>query len=199
MKGYGRKLSDFSVKQGDGMMKIANGIRSTRRTTWYQPGNASGHSPHRRSAHSLVHWLLSSALLIAVGTAGTAMAAKEPIWKTKRVLKYSGSECAGVPNCLSVASSNLTLAGGQTQSFTLTCPAAQPHAWHWDSKQHEHVTVYSGNRTASTLTFVAANQASTPGSVLVYIGCSIAPADLSHTGEMTSRCGLPSKVLKPRG
>lgn len=180
-------------------MKVLCANRSARRTTWHQLGDASGPYPQRRAARGMAYWLLSSALLLTVGLAGPAMAAKEPIWKTKRILKYSGNECAEVPNCRSVPSSNLTLAGGQTQSFTLTCPATQPHVWYWDSKQHEHLAVYSSNRTASSLTFVANNQASKPGSVLVYTGCSATPVDLSHSGEMTSRSGLPSKVLKPRG
>jgi hypothetical protein len=134
----------------------------------------------------------------SIGSNNSVGKSEPKIWNTKRTVDYHGDECATAADCISIHAPKLTLGDQETKNLTLECPKEYPHAGRWDTKQHEHVSISLEKRSGSLLTLKASNQTRKPGSVLAYVGCSKQPPDFSSTGEMLSRSGLPSKMLKSR-
>ena len=131
-------------------------------------------------------------VLLALATAWPAMAA-QPVYDTERILEHNNNECRGVPACAIAKSPDKAIPADQHRLFAVSCPKAHPFAWHWDTVQHEHITVKLIGRTRSTLSFSAGNFADAPGHVKVFVGCSTDPFSFGDTGFMESRSGVPSK------
>lgn len=134
----------------------------------------------------------AAALLLALPWCWPASAAG-PLFATERMLASAGNECLGVPQCSVEKSAKITVAAGGGQTFAVTCPAAKPHPWHWDSVQHEHLKVSLVGRTRTAMTFNAVDLAGAPGWVQVAVGCSAEPFRPAGTGFMVSRGSVPSQ------
>jgi hypothetical protein len=114
------------------------------------------------------------------------------------MVEYTGSECAGVPNCFSVAGPETIVGASGGAQLAVTCPESHPNSWHWDTQQHEHLSVKLLGRTRHTLSFGLINRSTVgDGMAAILIGCSDQPFSAVESGTQTSRSGLPSQYQIP--
>jgi hypothetical protein len=121
----------------------------------------------------------------------------EHVFDTERLLDYTGSECVGVPDCVSVEGPITVLGIDQIRVLAVSCPDSHPFGWHWDTEQHEHLHVRLVGRTRTALTFSMSNRADAAGQSRIFVGCSTQLFDVTRSGSQQSRSGVRSKSQFP--
>jgi hypothetical protein len=81
----------------------------------------------------------------------------------------------------------------------VTCPPTTPFVHGWDAEQHEHLIAHLIQRTATGVTLGVYNDADAPGTISVYLGCSVHEEAAQSTAFLQLRAAVPSNHVTPGG
>ena len=135
--------------------------------------------------------VLVALLSFGAATSLGAAASVGQDYRTDLFVPRDGNECAGVPDCASVAMPRVGVSPGRGHSSRWSCGPGAPHLWNWDVGQHEHIAVSLVAIDRTSVTVRAQNRADVPGSYAVSLGCSNQP----YAGSEV----LQSRHLAPTG
>jgi hypothetical protein len=118
---------------------------------------------------------------------------------TTQILKRTHNECGAAADCTTLLAAHDSIDAGQSRRLVATCPPATPFVHGWDTEQHEHLIARLIQRTTNGVTLAVRNDADAPGSITVYLGCSVDEAAAQSTAFLQLRAAVPSNHVTPGG
>jgi hypothetical protein len=134
--------------------------------------------------------------LLAVGVGAPVVAHAQPTYfDSTRVLGHGKNECSSIPHCRTISTHRKFIGVGQSNVLSYHCPARAPYLVGWDTEQLEQIQVQvvpHAFNLKSDLSVAVENRGSTPGYVIIFLGCSKKKA--SSVAMMHQRGGIPSQA-----